>query len=302
MSSSLYDAAIVGGGPAGLSAALTLGRAGRRVVLFDDGQPRNGPSSHAHGFLTRDGVPPDELRRLGREEVGRYGVEVRATRVVDASQADSAFRLTVGDGPPMEARVLLLATGVVDELPEIEGLVEAWGATVVHCPYCHGHEHRGEPTAVLGRGDDTYNLARLLLGWTDDVVVVTNGPEELDAGQEKRLAREGIRIVRTPIARLRVRDRQLEAIEFEDGAALARRVLYVQPPQRQASPLAERLGAVLTDKGVVEVDEDGRTAVKGLFVIGDAADGPQDLASSVAEGLRAGIAANHDLVVGPPKG
>lgn len=298
-SSDAFDAAIVGGGPAGLSAALTLARAGRRTVVFDAGAPRNAPAAHSHGFLTRDGTPPAELRRLGRAEVEGYGGTIRQAEVAGAARTDGGFRLTTADGSDVTARVLILATGVVDELPGIPGLAGAWGRSAVHCPYCHGHEHRGKPTALLGRGDTTFDEARLLLGWTDDLTVVTNGPEDLDDAQEAALAAEGVRIVRTRIARLRAPGGQVEAVVFEDGTEIPCGVFYVQPPQRPRSDLAARLGAALDADGHPEVEAYGRTAVPGLFVVGDVTGKPQTVAAAVAEGALAGMAANYELVVGP---
>jgi thioredoxin reductase len=172
----------------------------------------------------------------------------------------------------------------------------------MQCPYCHGHEHRDEPTALLGRGDTTFNEARLLRGWTDDLTVVTNGPEDLSAEQEAVLTEAGTKIIRTSIAHLQVTDGQVEAVVFEDGSVIPCRAFYVQPPQRQGSDLAERLGVPIADKGCYETDRDGRTAVPGVFIVGDASDGPQSIAVAVAEGQWAGMAANFDLVVGPPEG
>src|SRR5690606_37971793 len=148
------------------------------------------------------------------------GASVRDIEVTDATRTADGFCLTTADGGTVAARVLVLATGVVDELPPIPGLAAAWGRSAVHCPYCHGHEHRGRPTALLGRGDTTFHEARLLLGWTDDLTVVTNGPEDLDEAQEAALAEAGVSIIRTPIARLRETDGQVEAVAFEDGTEL----------------------------------------------------------------------------------
>jgi len=294
------DAVIVGGGPAGLSAALTLGRAGRPVVVFDTGEGRNARAEHAHGYLTRDGMSPADLRETGRREAEHYGVTFRDVRVDDAEPLAGGFRLTLDGGDTLTARLLVVATGVVDDLPPIPGLDDVWGRTAVHCPYCHGHEFRGRATVVLGRGESTYNLARLLLGWTDRVTLVTNGPEDLDDEQEATLARDGIRIRRAPVARVRQRDGRVEAVELEDGGEVPCDVLYLQPSQHMGSPLAERLGARVTEAGRIDADADGRTSVPGLFVAGDVLNKAQEIATAVAGGMWAGIAANHDLVCGPP--
>ncbi len=301
------DAVVVGGGPAGLSAALTLGRAGRPVVVFDTGEGRNARAAHAHGYLTRDGISPGELRRKGREEAEAYGVVFREERVEDAEALDlrtagRGFRLTVAGGDTLTTRILVLATGVVDDLPDIPGLAEAWGRTAVHCPYCHGFEFKGRATVVLGRGESTYNMARLLQGWTDDVTILSNGHEHIDDEQEQTLVKRAIPIIRTEVRQIRQRDGRVEAVELVDGEAVPCAVLYVQPPQRMASPLVERLGARLTERGRIDADADGRTDVPGLFVAGDVLNAAQEVATAVAGGMWAGIAANHDLVCGLPKG
>ncbi len=263
-------------------------------------RPRNGPAWYAHGLLTRDGIPPEELRRLGRAEIIQYGAAVREGEVADAVYEDAGYTLTLGTGETLRVRVLVLAPGVVDELPEIEGLQEAWGLTVAHCPYCHGHELRDQPTAVLGRGMATYHQARFLRGWTGDITVVTNGPEELDGPHEDALEAEGIPINRTPIRRLRHTEGCLEAIEFEDGTEIPCGALYVHPGQRCASALPTRLGVAFTDTGRIAVDSDGRTGLPALFACGDAVNVSQHLAGAIAGGVAAGMTANHDLICGAP--
>lgn len=294
-----FDAVIIGGGPAGLSAALTLARAGRRTVLFDADAPRNAPAYQAHGLLTRDGTPPERIRELGREDVLRYGAEIRTVRVADVIKISGGFRVQTVRGRSVDARTLVLATGVVDELPDIPGLPDVWGTSAIHCPYCHGYEWRDRPTAVLGRGDGTYAQARLLRGWTRDLTVLTNGPEELDTSQEHSLSGMGIKVDRRPIARLRHEGARLLGVEFADGAETPFDVLYLRPPQRPGAPFAERLGAPCEGPHV-RADEDGRTSVTGLFVAGDSVNAVQNLATAVASGVRAGMAANYDLVCGPP--
>jgi thioredoxin reductase len=295
-----YDVAIVGGGPAGLSAALTLGRAGRRTVLIDAGRHRNASAAHSHGVLSRDGLSPAELRAVARAEAQGYGVEMIDAYVTSVHRDGETFQLTVEGQADISARILIIATGVVDELPDVPGLAEAWGEGVVHCPYCHGHEHRGRPTAVLGRGESTYQMARLLLGWTDDVTVLTNGPEDLDAAMEGDLARAGIRVERTALRRLLTQGRSLAGVEFQNGDVLECAVLYVKPPQRMAATLAKDLGAPFDEEeGRIIADDDGRTDVPGLFVAGDIVNKTQQIVTAMGGGHRTAIAVNHDLVCGP---
>lgn len=181
--STMADVLVVGAGPAGLEAALVLARAGRSVVVLDGGPGRNAPSAHAYNVFTRDGTPPAELRRIGREQAERYGARFFSTEATHATADADGVRVSLADGTEVTARRLLLATGVVDELPAIPGLAKAWGETVVHCPYCHGYELRGRPTAVLSRGEMAAEFARTLTGWTDRLTLVTDGPADLTGEQ-----------------------------------------------------------------------------------------------------------------------
>lgn len=293
-----WDVAIVGGGPAGLACALTLGRAGRRVALFDDDRPRNYPVRHSQGLLTRDGASPSELRALGREEVLRYGVHVREASVAVVERIDDGegFRLTVG-GDTLTARFLVLASGVEDVLPEIDGMDACWGVTAIHCPYCHGHEWRDRPTVVFG---GALALARLLKGWSDDVTYVAahgalSDPDRAEADDG------GVRVVEGEVARLVHTGGVVEAVELSDGTRLDAGVVYLQPPQRQRAPFAEQLGAPIQDGAAcIVADDDGRVALAGVFVCGDASSGPQSIASSIDEGARVGKAVNHELIVCRP--
>ncbi|HEX2203007.1 MAG TPA: NAD(P)/FAD-dependent oxidoreductase, partial [Longimicrobium sp.] len=265
----MYDVVIVGGGVAGLSAALLLGRGRRKVLVFDGGAPRNAPAHEAHSFFTRDGTPPLELLRIGREQLAAYDVEVRAGWVADAAREGEGFRVTAADGTEVTARRLLLATGVVDVLPEIEGLRERWGGAVFHCPYCHGWEVRGRPLAVLGRGDDAMHLVKLLRGWTDDLVLCTDGPAGLDDDARAKLARHGVALREEPVVRLEGPGGRLERIVFASGEPLAREGILLRPPQRPASDLAERLGCERLPGGPLVTDPFLQTTVPGVYVAGD---------------------------------
>ena len=293
----ILDVLIVGAGPAGLSAALVLGRARRRVLVFDSGQPRNAPSPAAHNVFTRDGTPPREMLRIGREQLRPYaGVEFRDAEVTDATRdEDGGFTVHLADGSRFRGRRLLLASGMREKLPEIEGMRELWGTGVLHCPYCHGWEMRDEPLAVYGRGEFALEFAGTLRGWSRDLVICSNGPADLGEEDRQKLARHGIGLTEEPIARLEGRNGALERIVFADGSTLARRALFARFPQRQQSPLAERLGCVLTDRHQVETDEYGRTSVPGLYAAGDLARPMQQVILAAADGTVAAICLNHEL-------
>ena len=291
-----WDCIVVGGGPAGLSAALMLGRCRRRVLLCDAGEQRNLRSRALHGYLTRDGAPPAELLRLGREELGRYGtVECRELRIVDAAREDGGFTLRTADGTRLHTRKLLLATGVVDELPPLEGLEPLYGISVHHCPYCDAWEWRDQPLAVYGEGEAASGLALSLTFWSPDVLLCTGGTA-LPAEAAARLARAGVRTREEPVARLEGRDGKLERIVFAEGAPAPRSALFVVAGQRQRSPLAERLGCRFTEKGTVNTGTCEVTNVPGLFVAGDASKEAQFLVVAAAEGTEAAMAIHKALM------
>lgn len=293
----MFDVIIVGGGPAGLSAALILGRCRRRVLLCDSGRPRNARTRQANGFFTRDGTSPAELRRLGREQLGAYsGVEFRDVEVTDATRWGTGFEVILGDGTRHRSRKLLLATGVVDELPEVDGFEALYGRSVHHCPYCDGWEHRDQPVAIYGRGQDGKGLALELTAWSRDLILCTNGPSGLSGDDLDRLTRNGIQLRDEPIARLEGRDGALEAIRFKNGDVLPRRALFFIWHERQACGLALKLGCELTRKGAVETGSYERTAVPGLYVAGDASRYVQLVVVAAAEGAKAAFAINTELL------
>jgi thioredoxin reductase len=299
----MYDAIIVGGGPAGLAAALTLGRSRRRVLLLDAGQGRNAPAAAVHNLLAHDGTPPEELRRIGREQLGRYpSVEIREGGVADgAALARGGFQLRLDGGDGMEARRLLLATGLVDELPAIDGLAALWGRSAFHCPYCHGFETSGRRLAVLGAGPDRVRLALQLTRFSDDLVLCADG-QPLDGDLAERLAGNGVRVLDEPVRRFEGRGGQLERIVLERGEPLERDAVFVATVLRQRSALAARLGCGLLPDGCVEVDELARTSVPGVYAAGDMAHRaalPMPFAAvswASASGTLAGAMLDQDLL------
>jgi thioredoxin reductase len=295
----MYDVIIVGGGPAGLSAATILGRARRRVVLFDDGKYRNEASRGVHGFLTRDGIHPSELRRIAREQLARYDVEYLCTHITAVERKEDLFIAISADNSRYESRKLLLATGVVDQLPAIEGADRFYGAGVFHCPYCDGWEVRDQPIAAYGK--NAAGLAASLKTWSADVVLCTGGPASFTAEEAGRLEHHGIAVYRQKVARLEGGDR-LEQIVFEDGTVLPRRGLFFNTEETQRSSLAADLGCAFNRKGTVRTGKLEGTNVPGVYVVGDASKDVQLAIVAAAEGAKAAIAINAALQLGDSPG
>jgi thioredoxin reductase len=289
-----YDVVVIGGGAAGLSAAMVLARARRRVAVVDAGEPRNAPAEGVHGFLSRDGMPPGHLLAVGRGEVVGYGGEVIKDRVTDVSPG-SVVRLA--GGRELTARAVLVTTGLRDELPEIPGVRERWGKDVLHCPYCHGYEVRDAPIGVLG-GDVpelSVHHALLVRQWSDDVVFFPNGIV-LGAGERERLIARGIRIVDGAVARLVVVDDRLAGVELSDGQLVARTAVFVGPRFVPRDELLSRLGCQVGENGWVATDAGGHTSVTGLWAAGNVVDPRAQVITAAAAGSAAAVAINGYLL------
>lgn len=297
-STNVTDVIIVGGGPAGLSAALILGRACRQVVLFDHGHYRNHAARHLHGFLSRDGINPMELLDIAREQLAPYStVRVERAEVQTAAQrADNGFRVTTADGRTFEARYLLLATGVVDNVPEIDGIAECYGRSVFHCPYCDGWEVRDQPVAIYGCEQRAFGLALELTGWTKDIVICSDGSCGIEHEGLEKLARNGIRVREEPVERLEHNNGQLQRVIFKSGEPLERCAMFFTTGQTQASVLARAMGCAFNEKGTVRTGPYEMTSVPGLFVAGDASRAVQWVVVAAAEGAEAAYAINQALI------
>ncbi|HSK52769.1 MAG TPA: NAD(P)/FAD-dependent oxidoreductase [Clostridia bacterium] len=294
LSATRYDVVVVGGGAAGLSAALVLGRARRRVAVVDAGAPRNAPAAHMHGFLSRDGMPPAELLVAGRLEVRGYGVTLLEDRVVEIV-AGFSIRLTGGD--VLEARRVLIATGVRDELPEIPGVHERWGRDLLHCPYCHGWEVRDRPLGVLGTRSDAVQHALLVRQWSDDIAFLEH---TLDLGPEDaaRLEARGISIVRGLVERLVVERDRLVGVQLRGGRRVPRDAVFIRPVNvPHADGLLAGLGCELDAAGFPVVDATGRTSTPGVWAAGNVVDPRLQVITSAGAGSAAAIALNADLVL-----
>lgn len=295
-----YDAVIVGGGPAGLSAALMLGRSRRSVLLLDGNEPRNGASHAAHNFFTQDGTPPRELRRIGREQLAPYTtVRIEDREAVEMTGEDGAFQVRFADGETVDTRKVILATGIRDALPPIEGLRRLWGQSAFTCPFCDGWEVRDQAWAVLAPSPDLAHVA-LLATWTDDLVVLTNGQEEIDAETRAGLDGLGIPVWTGPIARLQGEDGRFRHVVFASGERLERSVLLIRPELEPRTALAAQLGcALVTDgpiPGLIQVDPMQQTTVPGVFAVGDVTTPMHQIAIAVSTGQMAAAMINHQLV------
>lgn len=293
----MRDVIIVGGGPAGLSAALILGRCRRRVLLIDSGHPRNAVTPRMHGFLGRDGRPPGDLRDEGRRELAAYDtVEIWDGRAVDAVRRPDGFRVVMEDQRRADARRLILATGLRTDLPAIEGFSEFWGNGVHHCPYCDGYENGDRPLAIYGPGEAAKGLALELTAWSRDLTLFTDGPCGLDDPERARLDRNGIRIEERPVARLEGEDGRFARVRLRDGTALECAALFFTTGPCIPSPLVERLGCDVSRKGTVPTGDYEETNVPGLYVAGDASRRVQLAIVAAAEGAMAAFAINTELL------
>lgn len=295
----MYDAIIIGGGAAGLSAALTLGRFRRKVLIFDAGQPRNAPASHAHNFFTQDGTPPAELLRLGREQLAPYDtVQFCHERVTRVEPNDAGFELHSEQGTVVQTKKLLLATGVADQLPDLPGVAEFWGKHIHHCPYCHGWEVADQPVAVIGSGDAVAHLAPLLAVLASHVTVCPTADAPLSAEQEAQLTQAGIAVAGAEPVAVEGDGDELAGVRLDDGRLIACTDVFVQTKVTQRSSLAADLGCEISEQGFVTVDVIGRATVPNVYAAGDMMSPLHQIVEAAASGMRAGAALNSDLVFG----
>ena len=311
-----YDVVVIGGGAAGLSGALALGRARRTVLVLDQGDPRNAPAGHVHNYLSREGVPPSALLATGRAEVAEYGVRVvqgtaTAARRLEGDRTGSSdsgdggrFRVELADGRSVEARRLLVATGLVDELPPVPGVAERWGRDVLHCPYCHGWEVRDQAIGILGTGPMAVHQAQLFRQLSDDVVLFLHEAPALSEEQAEELAARGVRVVEGQVAALEVEGDRLAGVRLRSGECVPRQAVVVAPRVVARAEVLGALGLETAEREMggqllatfVPADATGATAAPGVWVAGNVADPFAQVIAAAADGLKAGAAINADLV------
>ncbi|MCS7481312.1 NAD(P)/FAD-dependent oxidoreductase [Umezawaea endophytica] len=304
MSENVVDVVVIGGGAAGLSAAVVLGRARREVVVVDAGSPRNAPAEGVHGFLTRDGISPGELVAIGRAEAEKYGARIVDGVVTGVSNGDGGFVVDLADGGTLRSRRVLVATGLVDELPDVAGLAERWGRDVIHCPYCHGWEVRDRPIGILATGPMATHSALLFRQLSDDVVVFRHTAPALSDEQAEQLAARGITVVEGEVVAVEVEDDRLTGVRLASGEVVAREAVVVMPHVAARADVLAALGVKATDWEMagqvlgshVTADAGGATEVPGVWVAGNVTDPRAQVVTSAAAGVMAGAGVNADLI------
>lgn len=290
-----FDIVIVGGGAAGLSAALVLARSRRRVLVVDAGTPRNGPASHMHGFLSRDGMPPADLLDVGRAEVRGYGGIITAGSVVEVVRDSAGFDVVTDEGERISARRVLVATGLRDELPDVAGLRALWARDVLHCPYCHGWEVRDRTLGVLWNGPDTPRFAQILRQWTQDLTLIA--PEGiLSADQHAQLTARGVDVAEGAVTELVLDGDRLSGARLADGRIIGLHALFVPPRLISNNDILLGLGCALDDHGWVITGPFGATSEPGVWVAGNVTNPRAQVITAAGEGSAAAIAINADLV------
>ncbi|MDQ0661849.1 thioredoxin reductase [Arthrobacter ulcerisalmonis] len=297
-----FDVAVIGGGPAGLSAGIALARALRSVVVIDAGEQRNLGAESVHGFLSREGTSPRDLIAAGREELARYGGMMASGFVRSASRLEDQFVLTMDDGSTRTARRLLIASGIVDELPDLPGVSDRWGRDVLYCPYCHGWEVRDQRIGVLAADSHSVMQALTFRQWSPDVTLLLNDALELSPGQEEQLAARSVRVVEGKVRALEIREDRLAGAALDGGGTVDLDVLVVSPATMSKAHMLQRLGlepaALHEGPGSrLEADESGRTSCPGVWAAGNAVDVSAQVMTAAAAGLRAAEAINADLVM-----
>jgi thioredoxin reductase len=297
-----YDALIIGGGAAGLSAAQMLGRSRRSVAVVDGGEPRNAPAQGVHGFLSRDGVSPAELLRIGRTEAEYYGARiVQGEAVATAGNADDGFAVTLADGRVIRGRRLLITTGLVDDLPEIPGLRERWGRDVLHCPFCHGWEVQDQSIGILGKGPWSVHQALLFRQWSGNITLFLNDLLQPSDDELEQLAARGIKVVAGAVESLRIEQDRLRGVALAGGPEIAVDAVVVGPQVRARLDAFAGLGLapVPHPMGVgdyLETDADGATAVPGVWAAGNVTDMRAQVLASAAAGAWTAVVINSHLM------
>ena len=292
------DVIIVGGSYAGLSAAMALGRALRKVLVIDGGKPANRFTPHSHNFITHDGKTPGEIVEIARKQVDKYSTTKRLNGfVVNAEKSGNDFLVHLSSGNTYVSKKLIFATGIIDQMPDIPGFADCWGKSVLHCPYCHGYEVRDETTGILGNGDYGFEFAVLIRNWTSQLTLFTNGKSLLTPDQIEKLANRKIPVVEKEIEKLDNINGLLQRIIFKDGTVSFLKALYARPAFLQHCSVPELMGCELTEEGYIKADMTQKTSIHGVYACGDNTTRIRTVANAVAMGTTAGMMVNRELTM-----
>ncbi|WP_338841696.1 NAD(P)/FAD-dependent oxidoreductase [Flavobacterium ginsenosidimutans] len=292
-----FEVIIVGGSYSGLSAAMSLGRSLRQVLVIDSGLPCNRQTPHSHNFITQDGEKPAVISAKAKLQVDIYKtVQFYNGLAVKAVKTEKGFEITTESGEIFTARKVLFATGVRDLLPEIEGFANCWGISVLHCPYCHGYEVKNEKTAIIANGEMGFEYAKLISNWTKDLRLCTNGKSELSIEQTQTLKNHGVQIFGEEIDFFGHNEGYIQKIIFKNGERIEVKAIYTRPPFEQHCPIPETLGCEINEQGLLKVDAMQKTNIPGLFASGDCTTPMRSVAIAVSTGSFAGAVINKELI------
>jgi len=298
MNQKQYDVIIIGGSYTGLSAAMALGRALKTTLIIDSGQPCNIQTPHSHNFLTQDGKTPSDITATGKEQVLKYpSVYFKEDLVTVVEKDRKLFKVTTESEKTYYGKRLLFATGIKDQMPDIDGFKECWGISAIHCPYCHGYEVKEQPTAIFANGDLAFQFSIFINNWTDQLSLITQGKSNLTDSQKSTLQERNIQLIENNIISISHQNGQIDSINFEDGASLNVTALYAKLPFSQSCTLPEQLGCGINDKGFIIVDEKQSTTIPGIYAAGDNCGHERSVSMAIAAGTRAGAAINLDLIM-----
>ena len=292
-----FDVIIVGGSYAGLSSAMALGRSLRNVLIIDNGQPCNIQTPHSHNFLTQDGKTPREISKLAKRDVEKYEtVKFHKGLAISGMKTENGFEITTDTKDKFTAKKLIFATGIKDTMPDIKGFAECWGISIIHCPYCHGYEHRNQNTGIIANGQKAFHLASMVNNLSDKVTILTNGKADFNAEQVEKLNKHNIKIIATGISEIEHKDGQLSHLIFEDGTKIPFDAAYGAIPFTQHSVIPVALGCELTEQGYIKIVAFQKTTVPNIYVCGDNSNMMRSVANAVSSGNIAGAVANGELV------
>ncbi|WP_312076368.1 NAD(P)/FAD-dependent oxidoreductase [Chryseobacterium sp.] len=292
-----YEVIIIGGSYSGLSAAMALGRSLRKTLIIDSGKPCNEQTPHSHNFLTQDGKTPKEISELSKKQVLEYEtVEFHQGKAIDAKTTEKGFEIITENGEKFNSKKLIIATGIVDEVPEIKGFKESWGISLIHCPYCHGYEYKGKKTAIIANGDRAVHIASLVKNLTENVTILTRGKAEFTNEQKEKLERNTIQIIETEISELKHQNGMVENIVFSDGEEIEFEAVYGAFPFKQHADIPQILGCDFTEMGHIKTDFMQKTNIPGVFVCGDNSSMMRSVSNAVMTGNVSGAMVNMELV------